>query len=166
MLFILVSIILASCLSKNDLGRIGNYQVVLEKSKADFFVLMLPTKQKIRKDKIYASYSNNKIQYTRGIVLGKALHGAYKEIDFDGAILVAGGFKKGLRNGYWSFYDSYGNLTKDLTYKLGDTTSLVSYYNTNGSIKESLTPSSKKKRRKKSLLEIKNEVSPDTTLID
>ena len=132
--FLFVCTILFAC-SKPKLGEIGNYQVALEDVKADFHVLMWEQNFSLKKSKIYTSYSNGALHTTRGILSGKALHGNYKEVNLSGALLKVGSFKKGLKDGYWAFYNEDGSLVNDLTYSKGDTVSVVKFYNEDGSVK-------------------------------
>tara|TARA_Y100000739_G_C20568334_1_gene446456 strand:- start:331 stop:1002 length:672 start_codon:yes stop_codon:yes gene_type:complete len=133
--FLFVCTVLLSC-SKPKLGEIGNYQVALGNVKADFHVLMWEQNFSLKKSKIYTSYSNGALHTTRGVLSGKALHGNYKEISLSGALLKIGSFKKGLKDGYWAFYNEDGSLINDLTYSTGDTVSVVKFYNEDGSIKD------------------------------
>jgi len=143
--WIFVLVILISC-SKPKLGEIGNYQVELENSKADIHVLMWEQKFKTKIKRTYASYSNSNIHYTRGTITGKPLHGKYKEVSESGALLVSGSFKKGLRNGYWSYYNDEGDLESDLTYKNGDTITAVNFYSQDGKVKDQFVPAKIKKK--------------------
>ena len=131
---LIVCTVLFAC-SKPKVGEIGNYQVALEEVKADFYVLMWEQNFSLKKSKIYTSYSNGALHTTRGILSGKALHGDYKEVSLSGALLKIGSFKKGLKNGYWAFYNEKGSLINDLTYSKGDTISVVKFYNEDGSVK-------------------------------
>ena len=133
--FLFVCTILFAC-SKPKLGEIGNYQVALEDVKVDFHVLMWEQNFSLKKSKIYTSYSNGALHTTRGILSGKALHGNYKEVSLSGALLKVGSFKKGLKDGYWAFYNEDGSLVNDLTYSKGDTVSVVKFYNEDGSVKD------------------------------
>lgn len=122
----------AACAPKNKYGSIGNYQVILENSKADIHVLMLTGKEKLESGKVYASYKNNRIAHTQGISGGKLLHGSYKEYFFEGAIKNSGSFDYGLKSGDWTFYDEEGFLLSSLKYKKGDTISPVLFFNKQG----------------------------------
>jgi len=147
---LILLLIVFSC-SKPKLGEIGNYQVDLGNSKADFHVLMWERGMKTKKEKIYASYSNNKIHFSQGVIAGKPLHGKYKEVGVDGELLVSGGFHKGLKNGYWTTYNKDGDLLSDLTFKEGDTISVVNFYGENKELKSQIFPMKMKLKKEKKL---------------
>jgi antitoxin component YwqK of YwqJK toxin-antitoxin module len=134
-------LLITACTPKINSGKIGNYQVLLKESKANFYVEMLPHKRKLKKSLPYFGYKNNSIHSVMGQVMGKALHGNYEELDFNGQLVLKGQFNKGLKNGTWLSYNSEGFLTKDLTYKNGDTISVVNYYDNIGTVINSITPS-------------------------
>ena len=127
-----------ACTSKVKYGSIGNYQVILENSKADIYVLMLPGKDKFEISKKYTSYKNNKINTTQGASDGKLLHGKYKESYFDGNIKSLGHFKNGLKSGNWNSYNEDGQISSSLEYKKGDTISPVLLYNKKGIVTDTI----------------------------
>ena len=143
-------LILVACSSKPKLGEIGNYQVELENAKADFNVLMWEQGMKTKKEKVYASYSNNNIHFAQGVIAGKPLHGKYKEVGINGELLVVGEFNKGLKNGYWTYYNTEGRLLSDLTYKQGDTATTVKFYSENGQVETEIIPIAIKLKQEKS----------------
>lgn len=156
--FFLFIIIFYSCNPKYKLGEIGNYQVVLENSRADFYVYMLPKKQNFDNSKYYYSYYNSKILTTKGAIAGKALHGKYKEMSFEGNLLANGEYVNGLKDGYWTFYNNQGNLTSDLTYKCGDTLTVVNFYDNNGKVTNTVLPKKRvEKENKKELRKLKRQ---------
>jgi hypothetical protein len=134
-------LLITACTPKINSGKIGNYQVLLKESKANFYVEMLPAKRKLNKSLPYFGYKNNSIHTVMGQIMGKPLHGNYEELDFNGQLVLKGQFNKGLKNGTWLSYNSEGFLTKDLTYKNGDTISVVNYYDNAGKVINSVTPS-------------------------
>jgi len=144
----IVCFILLAC-SQPKVGEIGNYQVALGEVKADFYVLMWEKKNTLKKSKVYTSYSNGALHATRGVLSGKALNGNYKEVSLSGALLKVGKFRKGLKDGYWAFYNEDGSLIKDLTYSNGDTSSVVKFYNKDGSVKNLVLPFNRKKKADK-----------------
>ena len=145
---LIVCFVLFAC-SKPKVGEIGNYQVALGEVKADFFVLMWKQNFNLKKSKVYTSYSNGALHSTRGILSGKALHGNYKEVSLSGALLKVGKFRKGLKDGYWAFYNKDGSLINDLTYSNGDTASLIKFYNEDGSVKNKVLPLKMKQKADK-----------------
>lgn len=144
--------LLLACASKAKYGETGNYQVILENSKADFHVLMLGGKEKFKSNKVYSSYKNNRLFETRGATGGKLLHGAYKEYFFEGAIKKSGSFDHGLKSGYWNFYYENGALLSSLKYNKGDTISPVLFYNRKGIVTDTIYSSKALKKRKKKLI--------------
>jgi antitoxin component YwqK of YwqJK toxin-antitoxin module len=140
-LSLIVIFLITACSPKINSGKIGNYQVLLKESKANFYVEMLPGKRKLKKSLPYFGYKNNSIHSVMGQIMGKPLHGNYEELNFNGQLVLKGQFNKGLKNGTWLSYNSEGFLTKDLTYKNGDTVSVVNYYNNVGTVINSITPS-------------------------
>ena len=143
--FLSVCFVLFAC-SKPKVGEIGNYQVALGDDKADFYVLMWKQNLNLKKSKVYTSYSNGALHTTRGVLSGKALHGIYKEVSLSGALLKVGKFRKGLKDGYWAFYNEDGSLINDLTYSNGDTSSVVKFYNKDGLVKNLVLPFKRKKK--------------------
>ena len=90
--------------------------------------------------------------------MGKPLHGNYEELNFNGQLVKKGQFNKGLKNGTWLSYNSKGFLTKDLTYKNGDTVSIVNLYDNNGELLKIITPKKLiEKANKKSARKFKRE---------
>ena len=142
-------LLIIACTPKINSGKIGNYQVLLEESKANFYVEMLPGKRKLKKSLPYFSYKNNSIHAVMGQIMGKPLHGNYEELNFKGQLVLKGQFNKGLKTGTWLSYNAAGFLTKDLTYKNGDTVSVVNYYDNAGTVINSITPSTIKKKEEK-----------------
>ncbi len=146
--FLFFCSILFSC-SKPRVGEIGNYQVASGEVKADFYVLMWEQSFKLKKSKIYTSYSNGALHSNRGALSGKVLHGDYKEVSLSGALLKVGTYRKGLKDGYWASYNEDGSLINDLTYSKGDTVSVVKFYNKDGSVKSKVLSLKMKNRADK-----------------
>ena len=158
LLFLFAILLIPACTPKINSGKIGNYQVLLGESKANFYVEMLPKKRKLNTLLPYFSYKNNSIHVVIGQIMGKPLHGNYEELNFNGQLVKKGQFNKGLKNGTWLSYNSKGFLTKDLTYKNGDTVSIVNLYDNNGELLKIITPKKLiEKANKKSARKFKRE---------
>ena len=68
----------------------------------------------------------------------------------NGELLVVGEFNKGLKNGYWTYYNTEGRLLSDLTYKQGDTATTVKFYSENGQVETEIIPIAIKLKQEKS----------------
>lgn len=110
---------------------------------------MQPEKLKLKSNHSYACFKNNDIITLKGNTIGKPLHGFYQEFNFSGKLITKGTFKKGLKNGKWTYYNTKGQVTKSLTYKLGDTISPVLFYKNNKLYQEVLPQKLKRKKEKK-----------------
>lgn len=138
--FLVLIMTFTSCKVFHKKVYTGNYQVLTDTTKQNFEVLMLDKPLKIKDDKKYYSYNNDKIYSTQGVLIGKTMHGKYEAFALSGYLYTTGAFKNGLKEGDWIYYHRNGTIAKHILYSKGDTTSIVYKYDLNGLKTDSIIP--------------------------
>jgi antitoxin component YwqK of YwqJK toxin-antitoxin module len=82
-------------------------------------VLPFKSEPKIKNDRYYFWYFNNKIHSTQGGYNGQLLNGHYVAFYPDKNLKEEGNFKKGLKDGEWKSWNPNGDLTNVITWNEG-----------------------------------------------
>lgn len=95
----------------NDDGDYSQIRIIdtIQEVRAD--LLPYKTDPKIKNDRYYFWYLNNKIHSTQGGYNGELLNGHYIAFYPDKNLKEEGDFKRGLKDGPWKTWDPKGDLT-------------------------------------------------------
>lgn len=82
----------------------------------------------------YFWYKSQSVISTQGGSSGLLLHGIYEQFHANKQLAVRGFFKKGLKNGVWTYWNDEGKLIKEELWRKGKSKNSTFIYNTEGEI--------------------------------